>query len=173
MVLHVVGRSALARPQSMGSYTVGEHCTVLSFRNYTFASECVQVFSKRYAYQFLHRYTKNRLSETFLLGNHQLYWETISVRQVLPIELGVAAEDRLGITGGLKAIPTAEQVLFQLLRVEIAKSGNSAHKYTPQQKCRVPSAVGNILVSPCPKPGPEALSGCGSTSGPGLCVEFC
>ncbi len=71
VVLHVVGRSALARPQSMGSYTVGEHCTVLSFRNYTFASECVQVFSKRYAHQSLHRYTKNTLFETFPLGNHR------------------------------------------------------------------------------------------------------
>lgn len=28
----------------------------------------------------------------------------------------------------------AEQVLFQLLHDEIAKSGNSAHKYAPQQK---------------------------------------
>ena len=44
---------------------------ILSFRNYTFTSECVQVFSKRYAYQFLHCDTKNRLSETFPLGNHR------------------------------------------------------------------------------------------------------
>ena len=28
----------------------------------------------------------------------------------------------------------AKQVLFQLLRVEIAGSGNSAHKYAPRQK---------------------------------------
>ena len=45
--------------------------TILSFINDTFISECVQVFSKRYAYQFLHRYTKNRLSETFPLRNHR------------------------------------------------------------------------------------------------------
>ena len=68
------------------------------------------------------------------------------MRQVLPIELGVAAEDRLGITGGLKAIPAAEQVLFQLLRVEIAKSGNSAHKYAPRQKnARYPPLWGTSL----------------------------
>ena len=41
----------------------------------------------------------------------------------------------------------AEQVLFQLLRVEIAKSGNSAHKYTPQQKMQGALRCGELLRS--------------------------
>lgn len=48
--------------------------------------------------------------------------------------LHVSAEDHLGITGSHKAVPAAEQVLIQLLRVENAESGNSTHKYTQQQK---------------------------------------
>lgn len=101
--------------------------TSFSFRNHTLLQNVYKFFLKD-----THINSYIAIQRTGSLKH--FYWETISVRQVLPIELGVAAEDRLGITGGLKAIPAAEQVLFQLLRVEIAKSGNSAHKYAPRQK---------------------------------------
>lgn len=78
------------------------------------------------------------------------HWETIGVRQVLPIEPVITAEDLVGALRYARPgtfrntariyLPqpvkdaAAEQVLFQFPRVEIAKSGNSAHKYAPQQK---------------------------------------
>ena len=76
------------------------------------------------------------------------HWETSVVQRVLPIEPVMTAEDpvdalryahpgtfrntaRLYLPQPVKDA-AAEQVLFQLLRVEIAKSGNSAHKYAPR-----------------------------------------
>lgn len=78
------------------------------------------------------------------------HWETIGVRQVLPIEPVITAEDLVGALRYARPgtfqntariyLPQpvkdagAEQVLFQFSRVEIAGFGNSAHKYTPRQK---------------------------------------
>ena len=201
----------MARPLSMGSHTVGEYCTILSFRNYTSASKCVQVFSKRYAYQFLHRYTKNRLSETFPLGNHRRAAgppdrtsdDRRRSRRRTPLHPPGTFQNtaRLCLPQPVKDA-AAEQVLFQFLRVEIAKSGNSAHKYAPQQKMQgalrcgehpcfslsVYSPAAGLILRLCrrdvcraalkrstdgtalPQAGIGALTGCGSTSGPGLCV---
>ena len=60
--------------RAWGRTPLGERCTILSFRNYTSASKCVQVFSKKYAYKLLHRYTKNRLSETFRFQRAKFYF---------------------------------------------------------------------------------------------------
>lgn len=113
--------------------------TSFSFRNYTLLQNVYKFFLKD-----THINSYIAIQRTGSLKH--FHWETIGVQQVFPIEPGVAAEDRLGITGGLKAIPTAEQVLFQLLRVEIAKSGNSAHKYTPQQNAGCPPLWGAPLL---------------------------